>query len=202
MDMGDNANEDVNMGFIGCMEPNESDHDSISELLLTQLGSCGRSYRREAQKAGRRIISEMYSPPRVTEELKKMKHKHLVPGFVLDLTVMDPDDGKPWDFSRHSKREKALKMVRDQEPYMVIGSPECKAFCTSMALNEARSKNPEATRKAIARAIEHINFMITIYSEQLDHGRYFLHEHPSYATPWKLYKMIDLLNVPGVARVT
>ncbi len=56
----------VNIGFIGSLEPVESDRDFISEMLLAQLGSCGRSYRREAQKAGRKIISEMFSPPRVT----------------------------------------------------------------------------------------------------------------------------------------
>ena len=63
---------DVNMGFIGSLEPVESDRDSISEMLLAQLGSCGRSYRREAQKACRKIISEMYPAPRVSAELKKM----------------------------------------------------------------------------------------------------------------------------------
>ena len=93
------AENDVNMDFIGSFEPVESDRDSISELLLTQLGSCARSYRREAQNADRKIISEMYSPPRVTAELKKMGRKHLVLGFALDLTVLDPDDGMPWDLS-------------------------------------------------------------------------------------------------------
>ena len=59
MDTSENVSEDVSMGFIGSLEPDESAQDFVSELLLNQLGSCGRSYRREAQKAGRKIISEM-----------------------------------------------------------------------------------------------------------------------------------------------
>ena len=42
----------------------------VSELLIIELVSCGRSCRRGAQKAGRQIISEMCSPPRVAGELK------------------------------------------------------------------------------------------------------------------------------------
>ena len=116
------ANEnDMDMGFLGSLEP--SVNDVISDLLLQQLGSCGKSYQRERRSAGRRIISEMYSPPRVTEELRKMKHKHLLPGFALDLTVVDPEDGLPWDFSKSGKREKARQMRRRQKPYLLIGSP-------------------------------------------------------------------------------
>ena len=39
-----------------------------------------------------------------------------------------------------------------------------------MALSDARSKNPEAVRKAKAKAIPHIQFMIRIYYGQLDNG--------------------------------
>ncbi len=103
---------DVDTGLTGSVELVESDLDFISELLLAHLGLCGRSYRREAQKAGRKLFSEMYSPPRVTAELKKIGHTRLVPGFALDLTVMDPDDGMPLDFSDCSKQDKAMNLVR------------------------------------------------------------------------------------------
>jgi hypothetical protein len=167
-------------------------------LLLQQLGSCGKSYRREAKAAGRRIISEMYSPPRVTAELQRMKHKHLLPGFALDLTVVDPEDGLPWDFSKSGKREKARQMRRRQKPYLLIGSPECTAFSTWQYLNEARSINPQAFKEARRRAKAHIKFMAELYREQLDDGHYFLHEHPRYATSWQLEVMQDLMDVPGV----
>ena len=39
----------MDMGFLGSLEP--SANDVISELLLQQLGSCGRSYQRERKAA-------------------------------------------------------------------------------------------------------------------------------------------------------
>ena len=89
---------DQDMGFLGILEP--SVDDFVSDILLQQLGSSGRTFKREKRASCRRLVSEMYSPPRVTAEIRRMKHRHLLPGFALDLTVVDPDDGMPWDFSR------------------------------------------------------------------------------------------------------
>ena len=166
--------------FVGIME--ESAGDFIGGLLLQQLGGAGRSYRREHRKACSRIVSEMYSPPRVTAEIVRSKHKVLLPGFALDLTVLDPDDGMPWDFPIASKRDKARAMRRKQQPYMLIGSPECTHFSTIQAINIAKSSNLSAYRRARTAAIVHINFMMELYHEQLIDGHYLLHEHPRWAT--------------------
>ena len=93
-------------------------------------------------------MSERYSPPRVTAEIKRMKHRHLLPGFALDLKVVDPDDGMPWDFSKSGKREKARRMRRRQRPYMLIGLPECTAFSVLQNLNKAKSRDPAAYDRA------------------------------------------------------
>jgi hypothetical protein len=186
------------MGYIGSLEP--SLEDTVSELLLQQLGSYGRSYRREARASCTRILSEIYSPPRVTAELKrdKKKFKHILPGFALDLTVSDPVDGQPWDFSRPVKQERARKLLREQRPYMLIGSPCCTDCSTWQALNEATSPDVEAMRKARRRFIKHIEFMVSLYMEQYEAGRYVLHEHPRYATSWQPRRMADLMALPNV----
>jgi molybdopterin-biosynthesis enzyme MoeA-like protein len=122
-------NQDVAMGFIGSLGPTAD--DVASEMILMAMGSCGKSRLRETRSACRRLgkamVSEMYSPPRVTAELKRSQHlyRHLIPGFALDLTVLD-EDGVPWDFNSLDKREKARRIVREQKPSMVIGSPACK----------------------------------------------------------------------------
>ena len=66
------------MSEVGQLEP--SFNDSVSELLLTQLGSVGKSFRREARNAGKKIVSEIYSPPRVTDLIRRIKSRHLMPG--------------------------------------------------------------------------------------------------------------------------
>ena len=57
----------------------------------------------------RNDVSEVYSPPRVIAMAARMGLK---PGFALDLTVVDPDDGRPWDFDCVDKRAKALARRR------------------------------------------------------------------------------------------
>ena len=41
-------------------------------------------------------VSEVYSPPRVTGLCASLG---LLPGMALDLSSVDPDDGKTWDFN-------------------------------------------------------------------------------------------------------
>ena len=75
-------------------------------MLLEQLGTVSsatkesRGLAREKRRTFNRIVSEIYSPPRVTAEIQRSGFKHLRAGLVLDLTVSDPDDGQPWDLSR------------------------------------------------------------------------------------------------------
>ena len=132
--------DQMDTGYIGSLEPGPE--DVASELLLQQLGSTGRSYRRETRKAYKHLVSEIYSPPRITAELRRRPRRHLLPGFALDLTVTDPDDGQPWDFCSREKREKARALRRRQKPFLLIGSPMCTCFCAWQYLNEARSADP------------------------------------------------------------
>ena len=82
-------------------------HDEVSAILLEQLGGQRRSYQREKVRALRNMVSEVYSPPRITKQLANSKNEWLVPGFSLDLTVKDSDDGKPWDFTNKAQRDQA-----------------------------------------------------------------------------------------------
>ena len=92
-------------------------------MLLAQVGQSSKPYRRELRKGCRHLVSEIDSPPRFTKELKRGRHRHLAPGFAFDLTVIDPDDGMPWDFTRNHKRDKARRMQREQKPILLLGSP-------------------------------------------------------------------------------
>ena len=66
-------------------------------------------------------VAEVFSPPRVT------KHAHtfdLMPGFALDLTTIDPIDGKPWDFRDPKKRERESETESEaREAYVACWMP-------------------------------------------------------------------------------
>ena len=172
------ASEDVDMGFIGSLEVHDflgnlepSIDDSVSHLLLTQMGSCGRSYKRESAAAAKRLVSEIYSPPRVTALIKQIRSRHFMPGYAFDLTTIDPADGKPWDFSIAAKRQRARMLIREQKPYLLVGSPMCTAFSTWQALNYARSSDRAAIARAYAEAVVHMRFVSELYAEQVAGGR-------------------------------
>ena len=175
--------------FLGHLGPEED--DDVSFMLLEQLGTVSsatkesRGFAREKRRTINRIVSEIYSPPRVTTEIQRSGFKHLRAGLALDLTVSDPDDGQPWKFSRRDNREKATQLIRASQPILLIGSPMCTAFSTWQRLNDARSINVEARQQAYAKACQHIKFVASLYREQLDGSRYFLHEHPQFASSWQ-----------------
>ena len=74
------------------------------ENALHQLGLSNRFIDRSKDLSNVHV-SEVYSPPRVTAIANRF---NLTPGFALDLTKNDPDDGLPWHFSRSEKRDKAI----------------------------------------------------------------------------------------------
>ena len=96
--------------------------DEVTAVLAI-LGADPRSHRREKKQAVKRLVSEIYSPPRVTAMLKRMTNHGLTPGLALDLTTHDPDDGQPWDFDVKAKREKALRLQRVQKPLFLSAHP-------------------------------------------------------------------------------
>ncbi len=105
--------------------------EEMAELAIFNcLAVDSRAFRRERKKAYRRVISELYSPPRVTEMLSALPNAALVPGYALDLTVIDPADDEPWDFSRKVKQDRARRLLDRQRPMLVVLSPECKTFST------------------------------------------------------------------------
>ena len=190
-DMAGDVDDGMSVGFLGSLQP--SAKDRVSLMMLEQLGSYPqKSHLREKNTARRKILSEVYSPPRITAETTRAGWKNVAAGFAIDFTVVDPEDGRPWDFNRKDKRDKALAMVQKQEPYMLVGSPMCTAFCTWMALNRARSKDRQALEKAYRQAVRHMEFVSMLYREQASIGRYFLHEHPAGASSWDLDCIRDL----------
>ena len=74
-------------------------------------------------------VSEVFSPPRVTKLAPSMGFR---PGLALDLTVLR-DDGEYGDFSRAGHRREARQKLDEENPILLIGSPECKMYCKLQA---------------------------------------------------------------------
>ena len=57
-------------------------------------------------------MSEIYSAPRTAAAIKLLPELRRIPGFALDLTTVDEDEGAPWDFDDPKKREKAMAKLK------------------------------------------------------------------------------------------
>ena len=52
------------------------------------------------------------------------------------------------------------------------------------------------------RAVEHLELCMELYREQMRHSRYFLHEHPAYASSSQEEVVQKVLSEEGVVRAT
>lgn len=170
----ESAPRDVESNFAGCPKhaaddlgsPEPDFHDFVAELLLWQMGGSGKQRGLGRRTAARKIVSDIYSPPRVNTLIRELRPKHVMPGLPFDIMVTDPEDGMPCDFSIPEKRARARRKLREQKPYLSVGSPECKHLCTWHALNETKSKDFEAMRRANISAIVHLDFVASVYEGQ------------------------------------
>ena len=168
--------------------------------VIRSLGGDHHRYGRERRKALKAVVSEIYSPPRVTAAIKLLPELRLIPGFALDLTTAD-SDGKLWDFDSKVMRERAMKRVKEERPLLLVGSPMCTAFSTWQRINNLL-RCPVTVAAEKKRAVEHLRFCVAFYREQMIHGRYFLHEHPAYASSWQDEEMKKLMSEAGVVQAT
>ena len=75
------------------------------------------------------------------------------PGFSLDLTTTN-DAGEPWDLSNKKMQDDAIKLQDDQKPWLLVVSPPCMWFSTSMNLNVTKmdeARLNENMRQAIGQ---------------------------------------------------
>ena len=139
---------------------------------------------------------ELYSPERVVGMAKQMG---MPGGWSLDLTTVD-DLGNPWDFTQVAMRNKPFRLLKEQTPSIVIGSPPCTEMSQFTNLNFPRMDPQEvARRRKLAAA--HVRFCLYLYKKQLRAGRYFLLEHPHGATSWKMSEVVDLAKDDGVLKI-
>ncbi len=116
----------------------------------------------------------------------------------MDLTT-NYEDGRPWDFDDPQQRQKARDRLRSDQPFVLIGSPMCTAFCRLQAINFAKM-HPDRVRAILARARMHLNFVCSLYEEQVRAGRHFIHEHPTMATSWEEPAVKRVMKLPWGAR--
>ena len=95
-----------------------------------------------------------------------------------------------WDFEREDRKRLAWKTMREDAPYLLIGSPPCTHIGVLQELNKAvHGDKPGWTDKfdmETKKAILHVEVCCALSKFQIVQGTDFLHEHPWTARSWKL----------------
>ena len=98
-------------------------NDEIMSVVRAHGGN-DRKFRRDRSKALKAVVSEIYSPPRVTAAAERLPELRVIPGFALDFITAD-EDGSLWDFDRKVMRDRAVANVKNERPQLLVGSPMC-----------------------------------------------------------------------------
>ena len=177
------------------------DHEMVALMDILQTLGVGPV---EANRYSARIMRisakplnptfvEMYGCGNIVHAANHVLRDLNVKGLcAFDLRTSRPD-GEPWDFSRKSDRQEALRYVKEQKPSWIVGSPPCTAFSRLQGLNFPKM-DPLKVKRILKEAKRHLHFVISLYHLQLAEGRHFLHEHPVGATSWVDRYMLRLLN--------
>ena len=130
--------------------------EEVSDMYkeATYLGASITEEQPELWKELHHIVSEIYSPPRVTHAARMLPRLGVTPGFALDITTTD-ENGVPWDFSRDDRKKKATQLVINDEPDLLVGSPMCKDYSPWQRLNKAKSQDPDKYVAARRQARTH-----------------------------------------------
>ena len=107
-----------------------------------------------------------------------------MPGTAFDLTTTDAK-GEPWDFNIERKRQEAWRIVREEKPMVLIGTPMCTKFSAWAKLCNARwGRDPALVAREYRNAMVHLRFCCELYQYQIDQGRYFVRGHSMLANSW------------------
>ncbi len=106
-------------------------------------------------------------------------------------------NGERWDLTNKTHQKDLEAILKDEDPYLLTGSPPCEAFSLLQGLN--KNKVPEEVRQQrLKEGREKLKIAVKYYNDRREKGRDFLHEHPAHATSWKEPEMIKLMEQEDV----
>lgn len=137
------------------------------------------------------MVSELFSPARVGKKASSWGLRTTSP------PAFDRVDG--WEFFDVKDRSHFWKVLDEQQPDVILMTPDCKAFSQMMESNWDRMD--EEKKKIIQQeGLQMLHFCIEVAEYQLKRNKYFLLEQPAGASSWATHAMMWLLGQPGVLR--
>ena len=164
---------------------------NVKKATLNFLEAAERSLPEEPGKKRGFKIMELFSPPRVTRECKRFGCTTTrVPAYDLDCG---------WDFFLAKDRKAFWQALEEEDPDLVVMSPECRAFSQMMNVNWEKM-DPEEARRIQVQGMAMFQFCIRVADHQLQKGKWFLLEQPFTASSWRTQAARWLERQEGVMK--
>ena len=124
------------------------------------------------RKKGADIV-EVYSQPRISQEaaMYSQNGMRLKPGWSLDLTRTNPSTGEAWNLADPKVQAQVMRMVTEDKPLFVVGSPPCTAFSQMQHISRAK-RDPKIVEKELEDGRRHLKFFARLYILQIQSGRF------------------------------
>ena len=138
-------------------------------------------------------MAEAYSSPIMTQMAQQLGYRE---GFALDLTV-DDEHGKGWDLSIEEVLERALKLLEETRPLLLVVSPPCTPL---QSMNYPKMESEDLHNK-LKDGITHLGFAVLLCLKQAKMEGKFMLEPPAGATSWGTLLRNKLHFVEDTVRV-
>ena len=119
--------------------------------------------------------------------------------IALYLTTTD-ENGEPLDLSKPKMPQKALRLLDEIKPAVLILSPPCTMFSAMQNINVHQMKKSR-TKARVQEAVAHFAFAVLLCIRQSQRGGTFVFEHPVGASSWSTQLASLLSQCPGTKRV-
>ena len=172
---------DVASGDMDMSSVSPSTYEDVQGEIASLLSTLGCPRAKSA-------VAEIFSPGRFTGKAGAFG---LVPGTACDLRT-------DWDLSCPKQQAKCWDQVEAEDPYLLVGSPICKAFCALQALRPNTPESWKEFQSLLQKSIAHLNFCMQLYKRRVELGRKFLHEHLWTASSWSRPSVREVLKLPVV----
>ena len=168
----------------------EAEDDELTEIALPKKTKASLRRAHASLEASNETlvdVSELYSPPRLTKEAKKM---HLESGSAFDLQC-------GFDLRKKSDEARMKRALQEEKPELLCACPPCTPFTLLQELNYGKMEFAKVF-SLIAEGLHHVRLAAGQCKRQWKQGRYFLFEHPLTSRAWDEPELRELMTLEGV----
>ena len=147
----------------------------------------------QENESQREDFMEIFSRPRLIPRILFLK--------LCMVATLSIDILTGYDLLLAAKRREVMRHLWTKRPRSVMLSPPCTMFSQLMNTNWARM-DPVVVKKRWREAMVLLKFALEVAKFVMSYGGFFVLEHPSGASSWRLPDLKPFLETPGVHLVT